>query len=135
MLILGKWQAVILWLKNHEKLVLCHTLVMARTKHELFFQQFANVYRLTFEDLYPHSLRQFSATQKFSHCGIVVAQLVEQLLLTPEVQRSVARIQSLAILLTVSNKLLRKDDNKEKRDREWPIFLKKFSHYFRNKNI
>ena len=73
--------------KSRKTCSLSHT-SYGENKTRTFFQQFANVYRLTFEDLYPHSLRQFSATQKFSHCGIVVAQLVEQLLLTPEVRGS-----------------------------------------------
>ena len=55
---------------------------------------------------------------------LVVAQLVgEQSLPTPEICGSNPAIGKCYLLSTVLNLYL-KDENKGKRDREWPIFLK-----------
>ena len=49
--------------------------------------------------------------------AVVVAHLAEWLLLTPEVHSSNPVVANSYLPLTV-----KKDENKEKRDREWPIF-------------
>ena len=56
-----------------------------------------------------------------------MAQLVERSLPIPEVRNSNPVIGKNLFILNICllSTVYRKDKNKEKRDREWPIFLKK----------
>ena len=78
-------------------------------------------------------MRACSINLNYKFGAVVVAQLAERSLLTPEISRSNPNISK--IFSIVNSKLCRKDENKRKRGREWPGFFLKLSEAFKKGEI
>ena len=63
-------------------------------------------------------------SKRWTHWTVVVAQMVERWLSTPEVRGS-SPVIGIIFISNIYCQLYWKDENKEKRGREWPIFTKR----------